>query len=564
MALAFERDTAQEIRRRREQWRAEKLAKALQKKPLRKDPVRTPTGIEVGDVYTPADVPELDYERDLGFPGEFPFTRGIEPSMYRSQFWTFGQYGGYGSAKETNVRFKQLIANGATGLSIALDLPTQIGFDSDSPYAEGEVGKVGVAIASLQDMEALIDGVPMTKVRQWRTTANAIGHIMLAMYIVAGEKQGVPASEYSVLIQNDVLKEYISRGTQIYPPRPSLRLCTDVIQYCAQHLPHWVPISVSGYHIREAGATAVQEIAFTFANAQAYIEDCLAKSVDIDAFAPGIWVFFSSGMDMLEEVAKFRAARRVWARMMRDQFGAQNPESWKLHFHTFTAGSQLTAQQPFNNVIRVALQAMTAALGGIQTLHTTAYDEALGLPTDDAVTMALRTQQIVAEESGACNTVDPLGGSYYVEALTSQIEAQAEAEMAHINELGGAVACIDSGYMQRELARGAWELQQRIERGEQVVVGVNKYRSDDPSQVKPFRVDRSVAQRQAAKLAKLRQTRDNAAVESALKRLKDDATHPERNICPATIEAVRAYATIGEMCDALRSVFGEYRDLAII
>ncbi|HEY8695071.1 MAG TPA: methylmalonyl-CoA mutase family protein [Chloroflexota bacterium] len=553
-------DTVQEIKRRREQWRADKLAG----KRLRREGFHTPSGFEVADVYTPADVPGLDYERDLGFPGEFPYTRGIEPAMYRSQFWTFGQYGGYGTAEETNVRYKQLIANGATGLSIALDLPTQIGYDSDSPLAEGEVGKVGVAIASLQDMEALTDGVPMTKVRQWRTTANAIGHILLAMYIVAGEKQGVPASEYSVLIQNDVLKEYISRGTQIYPPKPSLRLCTDVIQYCAEHLPNWVPISVSGYHIREAGATAVQEIAFTVANAQAYIEDCLAKGVDIDAFAPGIWVFFSSGMDMLEEVAKFRAARRVWAGMMRDKYGAKSPESSKLHFHTFTAGSQLTAQQPFNNIVRVALQAMTAALGGIQTLHTTAYDEALGLPTDEAVTMALRTQQIVAEESGACQTVDPLGGSYYVEALTNQIEAGAEAEVRHINELGGAVACIDSGYLQRELAKGAWEQQQRIERGDQIVVGVNKYRTDEPNQVKPFRVDATVGQRQAAKLAKLRHTRDNAAVQSALKRLRDDAAHPERNIVPATIEAVRAYATVGEMCDTLRSVFGEYKDLQAV
>ncbi|HEX6513141.1 MAG TPA: methylmalonyl-CoA mutase family protein [Chloroflexota bacterium] len=555
---------ADEIKRRREEWRRQKLAKVLAKKPLRREGLRTASGFEVQDVYTPADVAELDYQRDLSFPGEYPYTRGIDPSMYRSQFWTFGQYGGYGTAEETNLRYKQLIAQGATGLSIALDLPTQLGYDSDSPMAEGEVGKVGVAIAGLHDMEALVDGVPMTQVRQWRTTANAIGHIMLALYVVAGEKQGVPASEYSVLIQNDVLKEYISRGTQIYPPRPSLRLCTNVIQYCAQHLPHWVPISVSGYHIREAGATAVQEIAFTFANAQAYIEDCLAKGVDIDAFAPGIWVFFSSGMDMLEEVAKFRAARRVWARLMREKYHAQKPESQQLHFHTFTAGSQLTAQQPFNNVIRVALQAMTAALGGIQTLHTTAYDEALGLPSDDAVTIALRTQQIVAEESGVGNTVDPLGGSYYVEALTNQIEEAAEMEMRHIDDMGGAVACIDSGYLQRELARGAWEQQQRVELAEQVVVGVNKYRTDESSQVKAFRIDPTVAERQAAKLTRVRCTRDSAAVQAALERLKEDAQHPERNICPATIEAARAYATLGEMCDALRSVFGEYKDVAII
>src|SRR5581483_10861628 len=418
------------------------------------------------------------------------------------------------SAEETNARYKQLIAQGATGLSIALDLPTQIGYDADAPIAEGEVGKVGVNISSLQDMEILLDGVPMTKVRQWRTTANAIGHILLAMYIAAGEKQGVPANEYSVLIQNDVLKEYISRGTQIYPPGPSLRLSTDVIQYCAEHLPNWVPISVSGYHIREAGASAVQEIAFTFVNAQAYIEDCLAKGVSIDAFAPGMWVFFSAGMDMLEEVAKFRAARRMWARMMRRRYGARNPASEQLHFHTFTAGSQLTAQQPLNNIIRVALQAMTAALGGIQTLHTTAYDEALGLPSEEAVTIALRTQQIVAEESGACNAVDPLGGSYYVEALTSRIEAEAEALIERMNGMGGAVACIESGYMQQELARGAWEQQQRIERGEQAVVGVNTYRADEPSRVKAFTVDRRVAERQAARLAHLRAERDNAAVES--------------------------------------------------
>jgi len=564
LAIAFEQDTVQEIKRRREAWRRDKLARALEKKPLRQSPVVSPSGFEVQDVYTPADLADFDHEQQLGFPGEYPYTRGIDPSMYRSQYWTFGQYGGYGTAEETNLRYKQLIERGATGLSIALDLPTQIGYDSDSPFAEGEVGKVGVAIASLQDMELLTYGVPMTKVRQWRTTANAIGHILMAMYIVAGEKQGVPATEYSVLIQNDVLKEYIARGTQIYPPRPSLRLCTDVIQYCAQHLPNWVPISVSGYHIRESGATAVQEIGFTVANAQAYIEDCLAKGVDIDAFAPGIWVFFSSGMDMLEEVAKFRAARRVWARMMVEKYGAKNPASAQLHFHTFTAGSQLTAQQPLNNIIRVSLQAMTAALGGIQTLHTTAYDEALGLPTDEAVTIALRTQQIVAEESGACNTVDPLGGSYYVEALTNRIEAEAEALVERINEMGGAVACIENGWMQRELAQGAWQQQRRIDDGQQVVVGVNKYRTDEPNRVKVFRVDPRVAEHQAAKLAKLRRERDNAAVESALRRLEDDAQHEDRNICPATIEAVRAYATIGEICDTLRSVFGEYKDLAII
>ena len=564
MAIAFERDTVQEIKRRREEWRRDKLAQALAKKPARQDPIVSPSGFEVQDVYTPADVADLDFERQIGFPGEYPYTRGIDPAMYRSQYWTFGQYGGYGTAEETNVRYKQLIDNGATGLSIALDLPTQIGYDSDSPMAEGEVGKVGVAIASLQDMEVLLNGVAMTKVRQWRTTANAIGHILLAMYIVAGEKQGVPANEYSVLIQNDVLKEYIARGTQIYPPRPSLRLSTDVIQYCAEHLPNWVPISVSGYHIREAGANAVQEIAFTFANARAYIEDCLSKNVDIDAFAPGIWVFFSSQMDMLEEVAKFRAARRVWSRMMVERYGAKKPASAQLHFHTFTAGSQLTAQQPLNNIIRVSLQAMTAALGGIQTLHTTAYDEALGLPTDEAVTIALRTQQIVAEESGACQTVDPLGGSYYIEALTNRIEAEAEALMQRIEDMGGAVACIENGWMQHELALGAWEQQRRIDAGESVVVGVNKYRATEPNAVKVFRIDSRVAELQAAKLAKLRLERDNSLVEASLRRLKDDAEHEDRNICPATIEAVRAYATVGEICDTLRGVFGEYKDLAII
>ncbi len=564
MALAFEKDTVQEIRRRRQEWRDQKLARSLAQKGLRREPIRTPSGFEVQDVYTPADVPDLDYERDLGFPGEFPYTRGIEPAMYRSQLWTFGQYGGYGTAEETNLRYKQLIDRGATGLSIALDLPTQVGYDPDSPIAEGEVGKVGVNIASLQDMETLLNGVAMTKVRQWRTTANSIGHILMAMYLVAAEKQGVPPSDYSVLIQNDVLKEYIARGTQIYPPRPSLRLCTDVIQYCAENMPNWVPISVSGYHIREAGASAVQEIAFTVANAQAYIEDTLAKGVSIDQFAAGIWVFFSSGLDMLEEVAKFRAARRVWARMMRDKYGAQNPASQQLHFHTFTAGSQLTAQQPLNNIIRVSLQAMTAALGGIQTLHTTAYDEALGLPMDEAVTIALRTQQIVAEESGACNAVDPLGGSYYIEALTNKIEAEAEAEVARINARGGAVACIDSGYLQHELAKGAWEQQQRIDSGEQVIVGVNKYVTDEPSRVRAFRVDPTVGQRQTAKLAKLRAERDNAAVQSALEHLRAAALDPTCNICPATIEAVRAYATVGEMCDTLRTVFGEYKDPAVI
>ncbi|MHB8620336.1 MAG: acyl-CoA mutase large subunit family protein [Chloroflexota bacterium] len=564
MALAFDRDTASEIRRRREEWRQQKLRPWLEKKPLRRTLMRSPSGIGIEDVYTPDDLGSLEYGRDLSFPGQYPYTRGVDPAMYRSQFWTFGQYSGYGSVEDTNKRYKHLVEHGGTGLSIALDLPTQLGYDSDSAYAEGEVGKVGVAISSLRDMEILLDGVPMTKVRQWRTTANAIGHIMLAMYLVAGEKQGVPPSEYSVLIQNDVLKEYIARGTQIYPPRPSIRLSTDVIQYCAENIPNWTPISVSGYHIREAGATAIQEIAFTFANAQVYIEDTLAKGVSVDQFAPGMWAFFSAGMDVLEEVAKFRAARRLWARMMIEKYGAKNPESGQLRFHTFTAGSQLTAQQPLNNIIRVTIETMSAALGGIQSLASSSYDEALGLPSEQAVTMALRTQQIVAEESGAAQTADPLGGSYYIEALTNTIEAEAQALIDKINGMGGAVACIESGYIQRTLAREAFEHQRRIETGDQVVVGVNKHRTEEVERVKAFRVDPRVAESQKAKLAALRLERDNAAVEAALKRLKDDAEHPERNICPATIEAVRAYATIGEICDTLRAIFGEYRDLALI
>jgi methylmalonyl-CoA mutase N-terminal domain/subunit len=540
-------------------WKEDVLKPELARKGERKKPVLTRSGILVDNLYTPASLPDYDYLNEDGFPGDFPFTRGVDPNMYRSQLWTFGQYAGFGTAEETNQRFKYLIAQGGTGLSIALDLPTQMGYDADHPLASGEVGKVGVSICSLQDMEILLDGIPLTKIRQMRTTANAIGHIILAMWVAVAEKQGIDPNNFSALLQNDPLKEYIGRGTFIYPPKPALRLSADVIEYCARNLPNWTAINISGYHIRESGATASQEIAFTFANAREYCEETLRRGVPIDTFAPVIWVFFATQMDLLEEVAKYRAARRMWAHMMRDRYGAQNPRSMQLRFLSFSAGSALTAQQPLNNIVRVTIQTLAAALAGIQTHHASSYDEALSLPSEEAVRMSLRIQQIVAEESGVTNTVDPLGGSFYVETLTRKIEEEANRYLDKIEALGGAVSAIEQGYIQREIAEAAYQYQQRVERKELIIVGVNEYLSEEAITVPPFRVDPTVRERQIAKLQRLRATRNAAEVEAALTQVRDDAA-AGRNIVPATLRAVKAYATVGEICDVLRSVFGGYRD----
>ncbi len=555
------KDPTGELRDGLARWK-ERLATFEAQTSPRKRTFETRSGIPIAPLYTPADHAPDRYMDQLGFPGEFPFTRGVDPGMYRHQLWTMGQYAGFGSAEASNKRFRYLVEKGATGFSVALDLPTQIGYDSDDPRSSGEVGKVGVALNSLANMEALLDGVPLSQVRQIRTTANAIGNVVLAMFICAAEKRGIPPGSFNVLLQNDPLKEYLGRGTYIYPPRPAVRVTADVMEYCARELPNWTAVNVSGYHLEESGATAPQEIAFAFAHAREYLDAVLVRGVSVDAVAPGIWVFLACQMDLMEEVAKYRAARRIWARMMRDEYGAQNPGSMTLRFLAFTAGSALAAQQPINNVVRVTIQTIAAAMAGVQTLHACSYDEALALPSEESVILALRTQQIVANESGLADVVDPLGGSYFLESLTDEVERRALEYMLKIQEMGGAVAAIDNGYLQREISGGAWAYQQKLEEGERVVIGVNDGSSGQPPNIALFTNDPSVERGECEKLATLRQSRDSAAVQRALDRLQDHA-RGEINIVPATIEAVRAYATIGEICGVLRSVWGEYRDTAV-
>lgn len=550
-----------ELRDALARWSARVAALKAQASP-RKEAFETRSGIPIAPLYTPADHPPERYLEQVGFPGEFPFTRGVDIGMYRHQLWTMGQYAGYGSAEDSNKRFRYLVEKGATGFSVALDLPTQIGYDSDNKRSAGEVGKVGVALNSLANMEALLDGVPLTQVRQIRTTANAIGNVVLAMFVCAAEKRGIAPGSFNVLLQNDPLKEYLGRGTFIYPPRPAVRVTADVMEYCARELPNWTSVNVSGYHLEESGATAPQEIAFAFAHARAYLDAVLGRGVSIDAVAPGVWVFLACQMDLMEEVAKFRAARRIWARMMRDDYGAQNPNSMTLRFLAFTAGSALSAQQPLNNVVRVTIQALAAAMAGVQTLHACSYDEALALPSEESVTLALRTQQIIANESGLADVVDPLGGSYFLESLTDEVERRALEYMRKIHEMGGAVAAIENGYLQGEISGGAWAYQQKIERRERIVVGVNDGSAEQPPSVALFANDPATERAECEKLAALRQSRDAAAVDRALARLEQHA-RGDTNIVPATIEAVRAYATIGEICGVLRSVWGEYRDTAI-
>ncbi|HEY8342093.1 MAG TPA: methylmalonyl-CoA mutase family protein [Calditerricola sp.] len=536
-------------------WKA-KTEELLQKVPERKETFTTLSGIEVERLYLPEN-PDEAYLEKLGFPGEYPFTRGIQPTMYRGKFWTMRQYAGYGTAEETNRRFRYLLEQGQTGLSVAFDLPTQIGYDSDHPMALGEVGKVGVAIDSLEDMEALFAEIPLDRVST-SMTINAPAAILLAMYIAVAEKQGVPADKLAGTIQNDILKEYIARGTYIFPPKPSMRLITDIFAYCSAHVPKWNTISISGYHIREAGSTAVQEVAFTLANAIAYVEAALAAGLEVDRFAPRLAFFFNAHNHFFEEIAKFRAARRMWAKIMKERFGAKNPRSMMLRFHTQTGGSTLTAQQPDNNIVRVALQALAAVLGGTQSLHTNARDEALALPTEESARIALRTQQIIAYETGVADTVDPLGGSYYVEALTDRIEEEAWAYIRKIDELGGAVAAIEQGYQQREIRKAAYETQRKIESGELVVVGVNKFRLENEKQPELLRVDPAIAEKQKAKLERLRQKRDNALVAKRLEALRNAARGTE-NLMPYILDAVRAYCTVGEICGVLREEFGEYQ-----
>ena len=508
-------------------------------------------------IYTPLDVEGTDYLSEIGFPGEFPFTRGVQPTMYRGRFWTMRMYAGFSTAEESNKRYRYLIESGATGLSCAFDLPTQIGYDSDDEISTGEVGKVGVAIDSLADMEILFDQIDLGKVST-SMTINAPASVLLAMYIAVAEKQGVSADLLKGTIQNDILKEYAARGTYIFPPKPSMRLITNIFEYCSKNVPNWNTISISGYHIREAGSTASQEIAFTIADGIAYAEAAIKAGLDVDAFAGRLSFFWNAHNNVLEEVAKFHASRRVWAKVMKERFGAKNPKSWMLRVHTQTAGSMLTAQQPNNNIIRVALQTAAAVMGGTQSLHTNSKDEALALPTEESVMIALRTQQIVAYESGLADVIDPLAGSYYVEALTNQIEAEAWEYIKKIDEIGGAVTAIEKGYIQKEIQDSAYKWQMDVEKGNKVIVGVNKFQVEEKPVEGLLRVDASVGELQKQKLAKLRAERDNAAVTASLTALEAGCNDESVNLMPLILNAVKTYATLGEICGVMRKVFGEY------
>lgn len=526
---------------------AEKIAKFPERKNLK-----------YNRLYTPLDIEGFDYERDLGFPGEYPYTRGVQPTMYRGRFWTMRMYAGFATAEESNKRYRYLIESGATGLSCAFDLPTQIGYDSDDAMAEGEVGKVGVAIDSLKDMEILFDGIDLGKVST-SMTINAPASVLLAMYIAVAEKQGVPASALMGTIQNDILKEYSARGTYIFPPKPSMRLITNIFEYCSQNVPKWNTISISGYHIREAGSTAAQEIAFTIADGIAYVEAALKAGLDVDAFAGRLSFFWNAHNNVLEEVAKFRASRRLWAHIMKERFGAKKAKSMMLRVHTQTAGSMLTAQQVDNNIVRVALQTAAAVMGGTQSLHTNSRDEALALPTEASVQVALRTQQIVAYESGLADVIDPLGGSYYVEAMTNAIYDEAAEYIKKIDEMGGAVVAIEKGYIQKEIQESAYKWQMEVESGLRTIVGVNKFQVEEKPVEGLLRVDASVGVNQAKKTQQVRAERDNAAVEKALTALKEGAKDENVNLMPLILDAVRTYATLGEICNVLREVFGEYQ-----
>lgn len=528
-----------------------KVAKAVAKFPERKN-------FEAQRLYTPLDIEDFDYGEKLGFPGQYPFTRGVQPTMYRGRLWTMRAYAGFATAEETNARYKYLLEAGQTGLSVAMDLPTQIGLDSDHELSHGEVGKVGVAIDSLADMEALFDGIPLDKVST-SMTINGPAAVLLAMYVAVAEKQGVKPEALKGTIQNDILKEYIARGTYIFPPRPSMRLITDTFEYCSKNIPKWNTISVGAYHIREAGASEVQEIAFAFANAMAYIDAAIKAGQKVDDFAPGISWIFTAGLDFFGEVAKFRAARRLWARIMKERYGASVPKAQMLRVHVHTAGSVLTAQQPLNNVVRITWQALSAVLGGIQSMACCAYDEAIALPTEESATLALRTQQLLAYESGVTDTIDPLAGSYYIETLTDKIEKEAYDYIDKIDRMGGAVAAIEQGYIQQEMAAHAYEYQHEVELGKRTVIGVNKFNdSKKLAEQDVLTADLSVGERQIARLEKMKAARDNEAVKAALEKLREAAKGTE-NLMPYLIDAVKTYATLGEICGVLREEFGEYK-----
>jgi len=550
------------VRKGQQDWERQTLHPALQKAPERCEQFITTSSESVERLYTPLDVAQMDYLGDIGFSGQYPFTRGVHPTMHRGRLWTMRMFAGFGSAEETNARYKYLLAHGETGLSVAFDFPTLYGYDSDDPLAEGEFGKCGVAVSSLADMELLFDGIPVDEITT-SMTINGPAAVIWAMYIAAAEKRGIPMEKLGGTIQNDILKEYTAQKSWLLPPGPSMRLIVDTFEFGSEHLPRWNTISISGYHIREAGSTAAQELAFTLADGMAYVQAAIERGLDVDRFAPRLSFFFNAHNDFFEEIAKYRAARRIWAREMRERFQAKDPRSWWLRFHTQTAGCSLTAQQPENNIVRTTIQALAAVLGGTQSLHTNSMDEALALPSELAVRIALRTQQIIAHESGVANSVDPLGGSYLVEAWTNRLEAEAYEYFHKIEALGGVIPAIEQGFFQREIAASAYRYQNEIEGRKRIVVGVNEHASEEPLAVPLLKMDPQGEQRQRARLAKLRRERDNSLAQQRLAALRG-AARGEDNLMPYLLDAVRAYATLGEICGVLREVFGEYREPVII
>lgn len=558
----FDTNVITNLKERMDFWKKEKYSKIIKKFPERRKEFFTSSNIFVDAQYSPLDIINIDYIKDLGNAGEYPFTRGVQPNMYRGKLWTMRQYSGFGSAEETNRRYKFLLSEGQTGLSVAFDLPTQIGYDSDNKISFGEVGKVGVAIDSLEDMEALFDGIPLDKVST-SMTINSTAAILLAMYIAVAEKQGIAPEKLRGTIQNDILKEYIARGTYIFPPKESMRIITDIFEYCTKNLPEWNTISISGYHIREAGATATQEIAFTLADGVAYVEAAKKAGLEIDDFGKRLSFFFNSHNNFIEEIAKFRAARRIWARLMKERFGATDPKAMMLRFHTQTSGSTLTAQQPENNIIRVTIQAMAAIFGGTQSLHTNSMDEALALPSEKAVTISLRTQQVIAYESGVADTVDPFAGSYYLEYLTNKIEEEVNIYFNKIDSLGGMVKAIEKGYIQKEIQDSAYKYQKAVEKKDVIIVGLNKFAMEDKFPEKLLKIDSEVEKIQIEKLKKLKLRRDNNKIKEILEKI-EDAARSDKNLMPLILEAVKTYATLGEISDSLRNVFGEYKSSVLL
>jgi methylmalonyl-CoA mutase N-terminal domain/subunit len=556
--MLFDAESLKKILSQKESWTREELAKLLSESPERQKRFSTISDLEIPRLCTPDDIGALDYLDNLGFPGRYPYTRGVQASMYRGRLWTMRQFAGFGTPEDTNQRYRYLLSQGQTGLSVAFHYPTLMGYDSDHPRSRGEVGKCGVAVDSLRDMEVIFDGIPLDKVTT-SMTINGPAGILLAMYIVVAEKQGVTPDRIGGTIQNDILKEYIAQKSWIFPPRPSMRIITDILAYCTRHVPRWNTISISGYHIREAGATAAQELAFTLADGIGYVQAGIDAGLDVDAFAPRLSFFFNAHADFFEEIAKYRAARRLWARVMKERFGARKEASWKLRFHTQTAGCSLTAQQPMNNVVRTTLQALSAVLGGTQSLHTNSMDETLALPTEAAVTVALRTQQIIAEESGVTNTIDPLGGSYFVEWLTDEMERQAQRYIDKIDEMGGIVRAIELGFPQREIGDAAYHYQQQVEKREKIIVGVNKYTMKEEIPIPILKIDEAVERRQVENLREVKRRRDGAAVKRELEKI-EKAARSNENLMERFVDAVRVYCTLGEIIGVLRGVFGEHKD----